>query len=187
MKDVIHRLENFPDNVGHWERSVPLEALPGRDSIRLRKELTYTFGKSKPHLRQYQSRLGSDPGIGGVSNGCRTIRPCPQPAAFVPDSWNNQLRHDVWGNSSPLLGISQKSESKRNRMSVSKETREARLCRQSHGRLRPYDEGRHLPTRQSSGGAPVVVRGANGVHMAKGCRMNRCWTTEMFSILEGSK
>ena len=48
------------------------------------------------------------------------------------------------------------------RMSVNKETREARLSRVVT---------KHLPMRQPSGGAPVVVRDVNDVHMAKGCRI----------------
>jgi len=35
------------------------------------------------------------------------------------------------------------------------------------------DPPKHLPMRRPSGGAPVVVGDANGVHMAKGCRMIR--------------
>jgi hypothetical protein len=64
------------------------------------------------------------------------------------------------------------------RMSVNKETREARLS---------TVVTKHLPMRQPSGGAPVVVRDVNDVHMAKGCRMIRDWMTEMFFNLEGSK
>ena len=50
------------------------------------------------------------------------------------------------------------------RLSVSKGTREARLS---------MVVTKHLPMRQPSGGAPVVVGGVNDVHMAKGCRMFR--------------
>ena len=56
MKCVIHRQDSYPENVGHWQRSVALEVLLTRVSARLRKEPTSTFGKSKPHPRQYQSR-----------------------------------------------------------------------------------------------------------------------------------
>jgi hypothetical protein len=58
------------------------------------------------------------------------------------------------------------------------ETREARLS---------MVVTKHLPTRQPSGGAPVVVRDVNDVHMAKGCRMIRDWMTEVFDNLEASK
>jgi hypothetical protein len=64
------------------------------------------------------------------------------------------------------------------RMSVTKETREARLS---------MVVTKHLPMRQSSGGAPVVVGDANDVHMAKGCRMIRDWMTDVFFNLEASK
>jgi hypothetical protein len=46
---------------------------------------------------------------------------------------------------------------------------------------------KHLPMRQPSGGAPVVVRDVNDVHMAKGCRMIRVWMTKVFFNLEASK
>ena len=49
-------------------------------------------------------------------------------------------------------------------MSVNKGTREARLS---------MVVTKHLPMRQPSGGAPVVVGDVNDVHMAKGCRMIR--------------
>ena len=48
------------------------------------------------------------------------------------------------------------------RLSVNKGTREARLS---------MVVTKHLPMRQPSGGAPVVVGGVNNAHMAKGCRM----------------
>ena len=46
---------------------------------------------------------------------------------------------------------------------------------------------KHLPMRQPGGGAPVVVGGVNDDHMAKGCRMIRCWIAEMFLNLEASR
>ena len=63
-------------------------------------------------------------------------------------------------------------------MSVNKGTREARLS---------MVVTKHLPMRQPSGGAPVVVRDVNDDYMAKGCRMIRDWMTETFFNLEGSK
>ena len=66
-------------------------------------------------------------------------------------------------------------EPKRRRLSVNKGTREARLS---------MVVTKHLPMRQPSGGAPVVVRDVSDVHMAKGCRMIRDWMTEMFFNLE---
>jgi len=52
-------------------------------------------------------------------------------------------------------------------------TREARLSMVVAQRGRSTDRPKHLPMRQPSGGAPVVVGDVNGVHMAKGCRMIR--------------
>lgn len=63
-------------------------------------------------------------------------------------------------------------------MSVNKGTREARLS---------MVVTKRLPKRQPSGGAPVVVRDVNDVHMAKGCRMICDWMTERFFNLEGFK
>ena len=85
--------------------------------------------------------------------------PLPTVHGTVPDSRANQLPRDVQGSSSPLLGITQESESKRRRLSVSKGTREARLSRVVAALGRSSDRPKHLPMRQPSGGAPVVVGG----------------------------
>ena len=63
-------------------------------------------------------------------------------------------------------------------MSVNKGTREAWLS---------MVVTKRLPMRQSGGGASVVVGGINDDHMAKGCRMIRCWIAEMFFNLEASR
>ena len=52
---------------------------------------------------------------------------------------------------------------------------------------RSSDRPKHLPMRQPSGGAPVVVGDVNDGHMAKGCRMIRVGMTEVFFNLEASK
>ena len=106
--------------------------------------------------------------------------------ALTPDSRVNQVPRDVQGSSRPLLGM-KKSESKRMRMSVNMGTRETRLSRVVARLRRSNDRWQHLPMRQPSGGAPVVVRGVNDAHMAKGCRMICVWTTEVFFNLEASK
>jgi len=80
----------------------------------------------------------------------------------------------------------QKSESKRMRMSVNKGTREARLSMVVAQLGWSSGRPKHPPMRQPSGGAPVVVGGVSDDHMAKGCRMIRDWTTEVFSNLEAS-
>jgi hypothetical protein len=187
MKYAIHRLDSSLDNAGHWRRSVALEVPLGRVSARLRKEPTNTFGKiaTTPPL------ISEPSGDGYRDRGCpgrpQTIHPCLWSTAFTPDSRSNQIPRDVQGSSSPLLGMTQESESKRRRMSANKETREARLSRVVAALGWSSDEPKHLPMRQPSGGAPVVVRDANGVHMAKGCRMVRDWMTEVFFNLEASK
>jgi hypothetical protein len=73
------------------------------------------------------------------------------------------------------------------RLSANKGTREARLSRVVTPLDQSLDRPKHLPMRQPSGGAPVVVGGVNNAHMAKGCRMIRVWITEMFVNLEASK
>jgi len=75
-------------------------------------------------------------------------------------------------------------EPARKRLSVSKGTREARLSRVVAQLGRSMDRPKHLPMRQPSGGAPVVVGGVNDDHMAKGCRMIRDWMTNVFFNLE---
>jgi hypothetical protein len=95
MKCVIHRQDSYPDNVGHWRRSVALVVLPAKGSARLRKEPTNTFGQSKPHSRQYQSRPEIDAGIGGVLNGRKLCLKASRSTARVPDFRVNQLPRDV--------------------------------------------------------------------------------------------
>lgn len=73
------------------------------------------------------------------------------------------------------------------RMSVSKGTREARLSMVVAQLGRSIDWPKHLPMRQPSGGAPVVVGDVSDVHVAKGCRMICDWMTEMFFNLVASK
>lgn len=187
MKEVIHRLNSSSENAGHWQCSVALAVLLGKVSARLRKEPTNTFGKpaTTPPLTP------EPPG------DWRRDRGCPRrlqafwfrlwSTALMRDSWANQLTHDVWGSSRPLLGIGKESESKRKRLSVNQGTSEARLSMVVTTLERSSDWPKRLPMRQSSGGAPVVVGDVNDDHMAKGCRMIRVWVTEMFFILEASK
>ena len=73
------------------------------------------------------------------------------------------------------------------RLSVNKGTSEARLSTVVAQLGRFSDRLKHLPMRQPSGGAPVVVGGVNDDHMAKGCRMIRVRITEVFFNLEASK
>ena len=87
--------------------------------------------------------------------------------------------------SRPLLGM-QTSKPKRGCLSVSKETREARLSRV----ITP--PGRHLsiqvsPMRQAGGGAAVVVRGWESQPHGEGRQDVSFWTTEGFTNREGSR
>jgi hypothetical protein len=160
MKFAIHRLDSSPDNAGHWRRSVALEAPLGKVSARLRKEPTNTFGKiatTFPLIPEPPGR--SDPGIWECPGRPQALLPCQWSSVLVPDSRANQVPRDVQGSSSPLLGIKQESESKRRRLSASKGTREARLSRVVATLGRSSDRLKHLPMRQPSGGAPVVVGG----------------------------
>ena len=95
MKKVIHRLNSSSENAGHWQSSVTLAVPLGKVSARLRKEPTNTFGQSKPHSRQYQSRPEIDAGIGGVLNGRKPCFEVSRSTALVPDSRVNQLPRDV--------------------------------------------------------------------------------------------
>jgi hypothetical protein len=160
MKYAIHRLDSSPDNAGHWRRSVALEVPLGRVSARLRKEPTNTFGKIATTFPLIPEPPGSwDPGIWECPGRPQALHPCLRSTVFVPDSRASQVSRDVQGSSSPLLGITQESESKRRRLSASKGTRETRLSRVVAALGWPSDQLKHLPMRQPSGGVPVVVGG----------------------------
>ncbi len=64
------------------------------------------------------------------------------------------------------------------RMSANKGTREARLS---------MVVTKHLPKRQPSGGAPVVVGGRESRPHGEGVQDDSCWMTDMFFNLEASK
>jgi hypothetical protein len=173
MKRAIHRLDHSPDNAGHWQRSVALEVLLGKASAWLRKEPTNTFGKPIPHPCQYQSRLGSNgPGLGDVLNEHRHFGAvcAPEHSCQILGSANYP---GTFRGAADRCWVYQESGPKRRRLSVNKGTREARLSRVVTTPSRFTDRPRHLPMRQPSGGAPVVVGDVNDDHMAKGCRMIR--------------
>ena len=102
MKCVIHRLDSSPDNAGHGQRSVALEAPLDRVSARLRKEPT------KPSVKLRPIQLISEPPGAGTREGdmlnVQAIRRYRVHCAR-PDSRANQIPRDVQGNSSPLLGV----------------------------------------------------------------------------------
>jgi hypothetical protein len=142
--------------------------------------------KATPHLCYYKSRLGFGSRARRCSQRLEAFLHRQPVRRIAVDSRNSQLRRDVERSSRPLQGTSE-SESTGKRLSINKGTREARLSRVVTTPGRSIDRLRHLPMRQSSGGAPVVVRGVNDVHMAKGCRMIRCWITKVFFNLEAFK
>jgi hypothetical protein len=187
MTRVIHRQDSYPDNAGHWQRSVALAVLLTKVSVRLRKELASTFGKPRPHPRQHQSRPEIGTGIRGVlddrerfdfASGSRHLCQIHGPANYPMMSRGAADRCWVCG---------KEPESKRRRLSVNKGTSEARLSMAVTPLGRSSNRPKHLPMRQPSGGAPVVVGDVNNAHMAKGCRMIRVWMTEVFFNLEASK
>jgi hypothetical protein len=126
-------------------------------------------------------------GIGDVLDGRRHLYSACDPRPLRPDSRVNHLSRDVEGSSGPLLGIVKESESKRRRWSVNMGTREIRLSMVVAQLGRSLDWPKHLPMRQPSGGAPVVVGDVNDVRMAKGCRMIREGMTDVFCNLKAFK
>ena len=73
------------------------------------------------------------------------------------------------------------------RMSVSMGTKEAWLSMVVTPLGRSSDRPKHLPMRQPSGGAPVVVGDVNDDHMAKGCRIICAGEPRCSQNLEGSR
>ncbi len=187
MKCVIHRRNSYPENVGHWRRSVALVVPLAKVSARPRKESTKTFGKTSCHLPvNIRAARRWMPGLGEVLND-RT--PClaacdPRHSCQIHRAANYPV---MFRGTADRCRVSQELRSKRRCWSVNKGTREARLSRVVAQLSRLIDGLKHLPMRQPSGGAPVVVGDANDVHMAKGCRMIRDWMTEVFFNLEASK
>jgi len=178
MKCVIHWRNSYPENAGHGRRFVALEVLLGKVSARLRKEPTNTFGKLTPHSRQYQSRLGFGPRDRECLERPQAFRPCKRFTALGAQIRGITKYPAMFRGAADRCWVAQESESNRKRWSVSKGTREARLSRAVT---------KHLPTRQPSGGAPVVVGDVNDARKAKGCRMIRVRMTEVFFNLEASK
>ncbi|QDU30682.1 hypothetical protein ETAA8_58290 [Anatilimnocola aggregata] len=80
-----------------------------------------------------------------------------------------------------------KSESKRMRLSANKGTREARLSMAVTPLGRSQDRPKHLPMRQPSGGAPVVVGGRESRPQGEGVQDDSWRMTEVFFNLEASK
>ena len=67
------------------------------------------------------------------------------------------------------------------RMSVNMGTKEARLSMVVTPLGRSSDRPKHLPMRQPSGGAPVVVGGRESRPHGEGVQDNLCWRTEVLA------
>ncbi len=98
---------------------------------------------------------------------------------------SGQLSVGARGSSRPLLG-SQRSESKRWRLSVSKVTGEARPSRVA-AQIGRQQSAESPPMRRSGGGASVVVRGRESRLHGEGRQDVSCWMTEGFVNREGSR
>jgi hypothetical protein len=190
MKYVIHRQESFPDDVGHWRCSLALGVLLDTVSAWLLvKELTNTFGKTRPHLCQYESR----PGVVTRDRGCpkrpRTFVNGERYKAIVIARFTRAANYLVMfrGTAGRRWVRNARLEPKRKRLGVNKGTRETRLSMVVTPLARSADRTKHLPMRRSSGGAPVVVGDVSDVHMAKGCRRIRGWIAKRFFNLEASR
>lgn len=165
---------NSSEKVGNRRRFIADAVLPGRVSVWLPKETNQhlrekrapipvnieAFPEYTPRNREWPRRMNTI-----------VVGEHPRELQNSQGQQSGQLSVDVWGSSRTLLGESG-LESKQRRLSVSKGTWEARSsmviaqvgCR---GTIEP------APMRRSSGGASVVVRDVNDVHMAKGCRIYR--------------
>jgi hypothetical protein len=169
MNSAIYRRKSYPDNAGHWRYSVALEVLLCKVTARLRKEPTNTFGKNDTTSSLISESLGVCNQVRGCPERPQAIRRSLRLRICESDSRVSQLPRDVQGSSGPLLGVIQESESKRKRQSVNKGTREVRLSK-AIARIGECQITKFLPMRQPDGGALVVVRDVNNVHMAKECR-----------------
>lgn len=98
---------------------------------------------------------------------------------------DSQLPADAWGNCRSQIGIP-KSESNRERLSVSKGTRETQPSRVIAwmGRRTTVESS---PMRRLGGGASVVVRERESRSHGEGRQDVSCWTTEGFANREGSR
>jgi hypothetical protein len=96
-----------------------------------------------------------------------------------------QVPADAWGNCGQQMGI-EKSESNRERLSVSKGTRETQPSRVIT-RIDRRQTVESSPMRRLSGGASVVVRGRESRLHGEGRQDVSCWTTEGFVNREGSR
>lgn len=146
------------------------------------RELTNTFGKLMTPFLQTQKPSGVSPGIGNGPNG--------QTILFQSNVLTNshefrsrrsgQLSGDVWRSSGTLLGDCRVGACTK-AYCVSKGTSEAWSSRTpdltANGAHTDKSAQPELiessPMRRPSGGASVVVRDGNTVHMAKGSRMFR--------------
>ena len=98
---------------------------------------------------------------------------------------NSQLSAGAWGNCGQQMG-NEKSESNRERSSVSKGTRETQPSRVI-ARIDRHRTVESSPMRRLSGGASVVVRGRESRLHGEGRQDVSFWATEGFNNREGSR
>ena len=131
---------------------------------------------------------GWKPGIGDdserlvtLANGGQSKRSVTIVAVVREISYRTMFRRS----SGPLSGVST-SKPKRGRLSVNKGTREARSSRVITQPLH-ISVGQASPTRRTSGGVAVVVRGWESQPHGEGRQEVSFWTAERFANREGSR
>jgi hypothetical protein len=162
---------------------------PARQSYRMttQRNRHNTFGKKRPHSRQYESRLRVTPWDRECLERLEAIVVSRQFNAATAARFAKTANYfAMFGGAADRCWVCQKSESKRKRSSVSKGTREARLSKVAAWLNCSMEWGRQLPMRQSGGGASVVVGDVNDDHMAKGRRMIRSGRRRCSLHLEAS-
>lgn len=98
---------------------------------------------------------------------------------------NSQLSVGAWGNCGQQIGI-EKLESNRERLSVSKGTRETQPSKVI-ARIDRFATVESSPMRRLGDGASVVVRERESRSHGEGRQDVSCWAAEAFSNREGSR
>jgi hypothetical protein len=182
---VKRRQNSSPENVGHRQDSIAVAVLLGKRFCMTTKGTNqHLREKTGPRSCQYWSRLGVTP-----QNRERSRRP---DATAVGERTSittlyeirrrSQLLGDAWRSSRVLLGVQKRLESKRNRQSANKGTRETRLSMVFTQPGRNKNSAMAAPMRRSGGGVPVVVRGWESHPQGKGVQNVSFWMTERFII-----
>ena len=183
------RRNSSPHNVGHRRGFIAVVVLPGRASARLLpRNRPMPSGKWVPipvntgAAREYPVRDKGWPKRTSVI--IVGARPGESLRRF-PGWWSGQLSAGVWGSSGKLTGT-ERSESNRKRMSVSKGTRETQPSK-AVARISRFRATESLPMRRLGGGVSVVVRGRESRPHGEGRQDETFWTTEGFTNREGSR